>query len=215
MICSASNDIARKFESMEIPYTELPELVRGKYGSNYSAGTFINSHRTKDNYIKRQNLIIFDVDEGTTIQEALLYLEGFRGFIATTRNHLKEKNGKVEERFRIILVSKYEFNLDHEVYKETLSNFALFFNLTVDFPTIEPARLYYSNPESDIVFIDGEELIDLRDFIPETKEVVRTRNILEMKLLVDSINIFLEKYLMEIETTTFLNTEWLSLNTRT
>lgn len=173
MICSASNDMSN-FESQSIGYKQLPNLVKGKYGKNYSAGTFINGKRNKDNYIRRQNLIIFDVDEGTSIEDAKYYLENYRGFIATTRNHNKEKNGKTCERFRIVLISKFEFNLDHESYKDTLTNFALLHNLEVDFPTIEPARLYYANPDSEITYLNGEELVDLREYIPETREVKST-----------------------------------------
>jgi hypothetical protein len=174
MICSASDQMSDGFIQQKIGYKQLPDLVRGKYGKNYSAGIFLNSKRNKDNYIRRQNLIIFDVDEGTTIDEAKLYLSQYRGFIATTRNHMKEKNGKVQERFRIVLISKYIFNLDHQEYTNTLTNFALLHNLTVDFPVIEPSRLYYSNPESEINFLDGDELVDLRSYIPETKEVRAT-----------------------------------------
>lgn len=174
MICSASNEMSDNFEQLKIGYKQLSDLVRGKYGKNYSAGIFLNSKRNKDNYIKRQNLIIFDVDDGMSIDDAKLFLSQYRGFIATTRNHMKEKNGKVQERFRIVLVSKYIFNLGHEEYTKTLTNFALLHNLTVDFPVIEPSRLYYSNPESEIFNLDGEELVDLRDYIPETKEVKDT-----------------------------------------
>ena len=179
MICSVSDKMSDGYRQLEIGYKDLPGLVKGEYGKNYSAGIFLNEKRNKENYIKRQNLIIFDVDEGTTIEEAKMFLSEYRGFIATTRNHMKEKNGKIEERYRVVLISKFIFNLDHEEYKETLTNFALLHNLNVDFPVIEPSRLYYSNPESDIIYLDGEELIDLRNYIPETKEVESTQSAID------------------------------------
>lgn len=174
MICSASNAMSDGYKQVKLGYKQLKDLVRGKYGKNYSAGLFLNEKRNKDNYIKRQNLIIFDIDEDTTIADAKFFLSNYKGFISTTRNHLKEKNGKICERFRVILVSKYIFNLDHEEYKNTLTNFALLHNLTVDFPVIEPSRLFYGNPDTEIIDLDGDQLIDLRNYIPETKEVKAT-----------------------------------------
>lgn len=200
MICSTSNSMSDDFVQQKIGYKNLPDLVMGKYGKNYSAGLFLNNKRNKDNYIKRQNLIIFDVDEGMSIEDAKLFLSQYRGFIATTRNHLKEKNGKVLERFRIVLVSKYIFNLDHEEYKHTITNFALLHNLTVDFPVIEPSRLYYSNPESEVTHLEGNELIDLRAYIPETKEVEVTKKSIELGEQYDggeNINGFDKYFLMQ------------------
>ena len=200
MICSTSNSMSDDFVQQKIGYKNLPDLVMGKYGKNYSAGLFLNNKRNKDNYIKRQNLIIFDVDEGMSIEDAKLFLSQYRGFIATTRNHLKEKNGKVLERFRIVLVSKYIFNLDHEEYKHTITNFALLHNLTVDFPVIEPSRLYYSNPESEVTHLEGDELIDLRAYIPETKEVEVTKKSIQLGEQYDggeNINGFDKYFLMQ------------------
>lgn len=174
IICSSSNTMSDGYVQQHIAHSDLPSLVTGKYGKNYSAGIFVGNKRNKDNYIKRQNLIIFDVDEGTTIDEAKMFLNGYKGFIATTKSHNKDKNGIICERYRIVLISKYIFNLDHEEYKQTLTNFALLHNLTVDFPVIEPSRLYYSNPDSEFTYLDGDELIDLRNYIPETREVVAT-----------------------------------------
>lgn len=179
MICSASNSMSDNFVQLVLSYNELPDLVKGKYGSNYSAGIFLNNKRCKDNYIKQQNLIIYDVDDEMTISDAMNYLEQYRGFISTTRNHNKEKNGLVCERFRIILISKFEFNLDHEAYKQTLTNFALFHNLNVDFPVIEPSRLYYAVKDTEITYLDGKETVDLRDYIPETKEFSETEKIIK------------------------------------
>lgn len=174
IICSASDLMSDDYKQVKISHKDLPKLVSGFYGKNYSAGLFLNSKRNKANYIKRQNLIIFDVDDGMTIEDAKFYLNKYKGFISTTRSHLKDKNGMICERFRIVLISKYVFNLGHEEYKTTLTNFALLHNLTVDFPVIEPSRLFYSNKESEFTFLDGDDLIDLRNYIPETKEVVET-----------------------------------------
>lgn len=176
MICSASNHQANGYEPLSIGFRQLPDLVKGVYGSHYSAGTFVNKHRTIENYIRKANLIIFDVDEGTTIEDARIFLKDYRGFIATTRNHQREKHGLLPcDRFRVVLVSKFEFNLSPEDYKETLRNLSRFIGITADEPTIEVARMYFAHEASEITHLNGEELVDIRQFVPETKEVEKTQ----------------------------------------
>ena len=94
MICSASNHPAQGFKALSIGFNDIPNLIKGTYGKNYSAGTFVDAHRKIENFIKRSNLIILDIDDGTTMEDARFKLSNYRGFIATTKSHQIEKNGK-------------------------------------------------------------------------------------------------------------------------
>ncbi len=170
MICSVGNNFD-DFEKVEIGFRQLPALTKGEYGANYSAGIFLNGKRCIENYIKRQNLIIYDIDDYTSIEDTKIYLSEYRGFISTTKTHNKEKNGKVRERFRVVLVSKFEFNLDVDEYRDTMINFAMFHNLEVDTNAVEPARLYFGNPDAEIIKLEGDKLVDLRAYMPDTREV--------------------------------------------
>jgi len=175
MICSASNHPSTGFEPMYIDYDNIPNLVNGEYGRNYSAGHFIDNHRKKDNFIKKSNLIMFDIDDGTTIEEALVYLSSYRGYISTTKSHqiVKHPGEKSEQpacdRFRVILVSKFEFNLEIEEHKHTMKNMADFIGLKIDTAAVDVARFYYSH-EGEIFNLKGTELVDLRDYIVDTKQ---------------------------------------------
>ena len=57
MICSASNHTAEGFMKLDIGYKQIPDLIRGKYGRNYSPSIFIDNYRKKDNAIKRAILL--------------------------------------------------------------------------------------------------------------------------------------------------------------
>ena len=175
MICSASQGHpAEGFVTQNIGYQQIPDLLKGVYGANYSAGTFIDSYRDTKNFIKRSNLIMLDIDDGTTIKEAMLFCSRYRGFIATTRSHQKDTKGgkpiKKQDRFRLVLVSKFEFNLSPEEHKATIKNMANFLGLHVDTKAVEVARFYYANPTGEIHKLTGEDLVDLRDYVPETKQ---------------------------------------------
>jgi hypothetical protein len=169
MICSASNHTAERFKPLFIGFTEIPDLVRGKYGKNYSPGQFIDNYRKKDNFIQKSNLIMFDIDNGTTIAEAMVLLSNYRGYIATTRSHQKEKNGVVCDRFRVILVSKFEFNLSIDEHKRTMKNMAEFLGLTVDYAAVDVSRFYFAH-DGEVIKLAGEYLVDLRDYIEDSKQ---------------------------------------------
>lgn len=172
MIVSASNQMAHNFKPLSIHFRDLPKLTSGVYGSEYCCGTFVDNHRLIDNYIQRANVIMFDVDDGTSIEDALILLSQYRGYITTTKNHQKIKGNKPAcDRFRVVLVSKYEFSLNYEDFKESLSTFATYHSLDVDFPAIEPARKYTANPSQIVYELGGDELVDIRQYIPETKDV--------------------------------------------
>lgn len=185
MICSVSNNNAHGFKPMSIGFMDIPSLVTGVYGSHYSAGQFIDQHRCIANFIKRSNLIILDIDDGTTIKDALFYLSEYRGFICTTRNHAKEKHGLPPcDRFRVVLVSAFEFNLDPEEHKLTIKNMAEYLGLMIDHAAVEVSRFYYAHEESEITQLNGNTLVDLRMYIPETQEEKQTS---QHKLDVDNM----------------------------
>jgi len=201
MICSASDDMGHGYEVKQVGFRQIPDLLLGSHGIHYSAGTYVNQHRTKENYIRKANLIIFDIDEGTSIEDAKIFLKDYKGYISTTRNHQREKvmgSGKIKpacDRYRVILVSKFEFNLSPDDFKETLKNIAEFIGLEVDNAAIEVARMYYSNPQSEIIPLLGDELVDIRQFVPQTKEVEKTREAINRYEKDNNVNAFDKHFL--------------------
>jgi hypothetical protein len=59
-------------------------------------------HRLNSN-LKSMELLVLDIDDGCSIAEASFIFGKYQAFIATTRSHLKEKNGVVAERFRVVI----------------------------------------------------------------------------------------------------------------
>lgn len=93
-----SNDI---FEPKEV--TSAGDLKKYILKVPYSFGVFKDNHRKKDNFIKADFLGL-DFDEDVTLAEAEELFKEYMYIIAPTRSHQKEKNGKVCDRFRVILI---------------------------------------------------------------------------------------------------------------
>ena len=148
-------------------FFNLHKIVCGNV--RYSAGTFLQGYIKEDNYLKEQNLIILDIDEGMSIDEAKKLFSDMTYLIATTKSHQKEKNGLICDRFRIILPCLNTFHLDSETYKITYQNILDVLGLKADKSCKNVSRWYYGNPEGEYWYNEGE-LFDIRMFIPDSIE---------------------------------------------
>lgn len=107
---------------------ELAELILKQ---PYSLGTFKDDHRTKDNFIQTK-AIGLDFDSGVTLWEATELFKDYMHIIAPSRNHQVEKNGIVEDRFRVILFLSSPIT-DNETFEAT------WYSLATKFPKLDKA----------------------------------------------------------------------------
>lgn len=104
-ISVAPTDEKVNFKPVEI--SSIDDLVKYTTSTNYSMGIFKDDYRTKKNFQEAQAIAI-DVDndgpnDNYTIAEATEKFAQFKHLIMPSRSHQKEKNGKVADRFRVIL----------------------------------------------------------------------------------------------------------------
>jgi len=116
---------------------ELQEVITKQ---NYSPAIYKDNHRTNDNFIQAE-LIALDFDSGLSIEVAKEVFKNYQHIIGTTRNHRKEKNGVVADRFRVILFLSEPIS-DSKTYRATL------FDLLKKYPQADeackdPARMFY------------------------------------------------------------------------
>ncbi len=103
------------FRQTEVSSMEhLAEII---LASPYSLGIFQNDYRTKANFIQAE-AIGLDFDDGVTLAEAEEMFKDYSHIIAPSRNHQVEKNGVVQDRFRVILLLKYPIT-DAETFEST------------------------------------------------------------------------------------------------
>lgn len=93
------------YKSKQIPFNQLHRMISSDY-RQYSPFRFIGGKKISDRWNNsEQNLLILDIDDGLTIDEAKNMFMRYKYLIATTKSHQKEKKGKVCDRFRVIFES--------------------------------------------------------------------------------------------------------------
>ena len=149
---SISEHITENFKSYVVPFNKIVDLVKSKF--NYSAGTFKDNYRNADNYLNYSDMIILDIDDGKSIDEARIIFEPFDYIIATTKSHQKEKNGKICDRFRVILPTEKPINLNKTDYSKMMNE------VFKDYPFVDTvckdsSRFYFPAKNSTIITHSG------------------------------------------------------------
>ena len=94
------------YQSKKIEFSKLHDMVNSDY-RQYSPFEFINGKKASENWSNaNQNIIILDIDDNISIDEAKYIFKDYKYFICTTKSHQIEKHGKVCDRFRVILQSE-------------------------------------------------------------------------------------------------------------
>ena len=124
---------------------------------NYSAGRFKDNYRKAENWLGGNTMLIYDVDAGTTIEEAkAIFTDTSSMFLDTavaimpTKSHQKEKKGVVCDRFRVFIPLEKPMDFtDEKRFKRIMNNVGEAFKLTFDNSTVDPSRMFYpSSPEA-------------------------------------------------------------------
>ena len=163
-----------EYISVEIPFfgssQSLESLVVSDKVSNFCLVHFKDGKRKSINTIENQNCIGIDVDYGISLNEVLDLLRDYTYIIYTTKSHQKEKDGLVNDRFRILLPTKTYFNVDNERHKELISNVCEALGVgSYDVSTRNQDRLWFTNPNGEIYKNQGE-LFDVIPYLPDTNK---------------------------------------------
>lgn len=136
--------------TITVPINSLSELADTIKSSKWCMSTFFSEkkknsdeykklgHRKKS-FFKFSDFIAADFDDGLPLSVAVEHFKDYQCLIYTTKSHQKEKNGKIYDRYRIILVP--ESRIFHpKVYSETWKE--TFGNLNPDFHCSDSTRFY-------------------------------------------------------------------------
>ncbi len=118
----------------------LKDLAKLATSETYSLATFNKGHRTIENFQQTESIAL-DIDEGMTLDQAKKEFAPYKHLILPTKSHQKEKNGKVADRFRVILF------LDQPI-KDADTYYATWSALKAKFPACDdackdPSRQFY------------------------------------------------------------------------
>jgi SMC interacting uncharacterized protein involved in chromosome segregation len=115
------------------------------------------------------NLVIMDIDEGMTLEYAKEVFKDYYAIITTTRNHQKEKNGKVCDRFRVVLLSSKYIYTTPEKYRGLMKNIQKFYDVSMDTACFDKAHIYYSNP-SEVWIGSCKKKFEVTKLIPKDND---------------------------------------------
>lgn len=149
-----------------VPYSSMIFNDEVKNGTN----------RRAQNVQSIGNLIIFDIDEGMTLHDAIANVKDYQSLIVTSKSHGIEKHGIVGDRYRVI-IPLYAINTDLmlSIPKEDYSAFYTFvaqflgFN-SFDKATKDIARFYYPNSLQEVFYCGHNEVLEFETLYNEFKE---------------------------------------------
>ena len=166
---------AINFKPFETSWEMLKKIIVSENIESFVAAHFEPSikapdgHRKQDCYITGANLIIFDIDNGLSLEEASSLLQPYKYIFYTTKSHKSEKSNG-EDRFRIIIPTKTNFYIEPAQHKDLYINLEQFIGLKEnDTQTRNVSRLWFTNSEAEVFENEGE-LLDVTPFLPGTEK---------------------------------------------
>ena len=154
----------------EIDFSKLEELICSP-GYHYTAHNFLDGYRSSEKAIPGFDLLILDIDSGTSINTAMELLSDYTAMYATTKRHTADKH-----RFRVVLPMSHFIKLSPKDYSKFMENVFNWLPFDTDTATKDIARKWMSH-NGEAHFNEGE-LIDATLFIPQTKKAMEQEKML-------------------------------------
>jgi hypothetical protein len=164
---SYSQELATNYENVtRANFFDLHELVTL---DNYNwLNHCCRNGKRKEQYIDEGfNMIVLDIDNGTSLYQIDLLLKDYTYMWHVTKSHTKEKH-----RFRLILPINYNIKLKDEEYKEFMTNIYKWLPVEIqaDTQTGQRSRKWSTNYKCAYKYNKGTELVDALLFIPNTNK---------------------------------------------
>lgn len=137
----------------DVEFKDIPEMVTA--GFNYVACKLKNETRIDNNFDGFVDVLILDIDDGCTIEQAKSLFQKYEFYLITSKSHQKDKGGISCDRFRLFL------HLENTVYireqMEHLYNQVIQKYSFIDNKCKNVSRLYFASPlESLVIYNQGK-----------------------------------------------------------
>lgn len=169
LVASYSGHVAYRYLSEPISFNNLQALCQmdDMHWINHALikGADGDGHRDGANILPGFNVIVIDVDEGTSLDEVRVLMKDYTYFIHTTKRHQTEGYG---DRFRLIMPINYHLKLDENEFREFMNNVYEWLPFKVDEQTSQRCRKWATHP--GITFSNEGEILDALAFIPKTSK---------------------------------------------
>lgn len=170
MIVSYSTSWAYDYSAERVPFDQLHLLTQAEQDNgdpmHWANHQFRNNHRAEENVVPEFNMIVIDVDEGTSLASCHELMKEYKFMTYTTKRHQTEGHG---DRFRLILPINYHLKLESDDYKEFMNNVMKALPFTSDEAANQRAKKWESFSGGTFHYNDGV-MFDALQFIPKTSK---------------------------------------------
>lgn len=163
LILSTSTKLAEGYQNVRIPFDKLSMLgsVNDYHWANHH---FEGGYRREDHTQVGFNMLVFDVDGTLPLVTAIELMKDYKAYFYTTKRHQNEDG---LDRYRIILPTNYELELDREEYKMFMDNVMASLPFEMD-ESCNQRNKKWLTCESAETFTNEGELFDVLPYIPRT-----------------------------------------------
>lgn len=161
------------FVKKEIKWSDITNVMKG--GFAYAPASFRNGHRSRENYLLDTNIVFLDIDDGMTLDEAMLLFNHLKCAIVTTRSHQIEKITKAGvkkpaiDRFRVAIKLDSPINLPSGEYQIAMQAIFDLFG-SVDRSTKDPSRFFFSSNDDAFTWVsEGTFELNWRELYDQSK----------------------------------------------
>lgn len=165
--------ITLSVNTLNLPHAGKVEYVHGDFYNlykitqqyEYSASRFLNGQRKNTHFIG-SSLIILDFDENLSLEAGIEHFKDVISLCVTTKSHNISKNGKISDRFRVILPLESSI-INMEYYGSLMRSITRHYNS--DIACSDPARFYSPNKEQIVFYSNANKYFDLSPFHNNTE----------------------------------------------
>lgn len=160
---SYSDNFAYGYQCESVPFNELHQLTQlpDMHWCNHA---FKNEHRAEENVVEGFNLVVIDVDGGTSLTTVHELLKDYVFMTYTTKRHTDQ-----EHRFRLLLPINYHLSLDGKDYKEFMNSLMSWLPFKTDEAANQRSKKWMSHDGQFHFNLDGQ-LLDALPFVPKTSK---------------------------------------------
>lgn len=165
LIISTSNKLAEGYAPQRIKFEDLAQLgtIDGYHWANHH---FDGGYRREDHTKVGFNTIVLDVDGTLPLDTAKELMKDYKAFFYTTKRH-QDEDGL--DRYRIILPTNYELELDREEYKMFMDNVMMALPFEMD-ESCNQRNKKWLTCKSVITHSNEGQLFDVLPYIPRTSK---------------------------------------------
>ena len=163
IIISTSTKLAEGYDSVRIPFEKL-SMLGSTNNYHWANHHFEGGYRRDDHTQLGFNTIVLDVDGTLPLATAIELMKGYKAYFYTTKRH-QDSDGL--DRYRIILPTNYELQLDKEEYKMFMDNVMSALPFEMDESCNQRNKKWLTCDSAETYMNDGE-LFDVIPYIPRT-----------------------------------------------